>query len=98
MGIILSIPDRSIPSFIRWRPFLPLVDLHQSKSWAPDPQLRVGRPKVPIAPFKPLSKYQHQFGSAFGKHLRWYLWLHILAGWFFTSMLIAGISGLVQKG
>jgi hypothetical protein len=37
-------------------------------------------------------------GSAFGRCLRWYLWIHILMGWFFTSMLIAGITGLVQKG
>jgi hypothetical protein len=37
-------------------------------------------------------------GSTFGRCLRWYLWLHILMGWFFTSMLIAGITGLVQKG
>ena len=78
--------------------FLPLVDLGQAKHWAPDPGLRKPRPHVPLAPFKPLSKYQHQFGLAFGKHLRWYLWFHILAGWFFTSMLIAGITGLVQKG
>jgi hypothetical protein len=37
-------------------------------------------------------------GSTLGWCLRWYLWLHILAGWFFTLMLIAGITGLVQKG
>jgi hypothetical protein len=33
----------------------------------------------------------------YGKGLRIYRWIHILAGWFFTSMLIAGISGLVHK-
>jgi hypothetical protein len=54
--------------------FLPLVDLQQSKHWAPKSQ-----------------------GSRFGRCLRWYLWFHILMGWFFTSMLIAGITGLVQK-
>ncbi len=78
--------------------FLPLVDLHQAKHWAPDPEIRQLRPPAPVAAFKPLSKYQHQFGPAFGRRLRWYLWIHILAGWFFTSMLIAGITGLVQKG
>src|SRR6266849_7642360 len=76
--------------------FLPLVDLHQAKHWAPDPEIRQLRPPAPVAAFKPLSKYQHQFGPAFGRRLRWYLWIHILAGWFFTSMLIAGITGLVQ--
>jgi hypothetical protein len=55
--------------------FLPLVDLQQSKHWAPKSE-----------------------GSTFGRCLRWYLWLHILMGWFFTSILIAGITGLVQKG
>ena len=35
--------------------------------------------------------------SRLGRFLRVYLWIHIMAGWFFTSMLIAGISGLVHK-
>src|SRR6266849_3889977 len=35
--------------------------------------------------------------SAFGRFLRAYLWFHILLGWFFTSMLIAGITGLVHR-
>ncbi len=77
--------------------FVPLVELHQAKHWGPDPELRQNRPKVPLTLFRPLSKYQLQFGPAFGKHLRWYLWFHVLAGYFFTSMLIAGITGLAQK-
>ena len=28
--------------------------------------------------------------------LRWYLWLHILAGWTITPLLFAGLSGLVR--
>jgi hypothetical protein len=32
-----------------------------------------------------------------GKALRGYLWVHTLLGWFFASMLIAGVTGLVQK-
>ena len=32
-----------------------------------------------------------------GRNLRRYLWFHTLAGWFFASMLIAGVTGLVQK-
>jgi hypothetical protein len=35
---------------------------------------------------------------ACGRCLRWYLWVHILAGWFFASMLIASITGLVRNG
>jgi hypothetical protein len=77
--------------------FLPLVELHQAKFWGPDPAPRPNRPRIALATFKPLSRYHHQFGPAFGKFLRWYLWIHIMAGWFFTSMLIAGITGLAQK-
>jgi hypothetical protein len=28
--------------------------------------------------------------------LRWYLWLHILAGWILTPLLFAGLSGLIR--
>lgn len=31
-----------------------------------------------------------------GALLRYYLWIHILAGWFFTAMLVAGVTGLVH--
>ena len=30
--------------------------------------------------------------------LRWYLWLHILAGWTLTPLLFAGLSGLIRPG
>jgi hypothetical protein len=29
--------------------------------------------------------------------LRFYMWLHILAGWVFTSLLVVGLSGLVKR-
>jgi hypothetical protein len=29
--------------------------------------------------------------------LRGYLWIHIIAGWFFTTALLAGLSGLFHK-
>lgn len=77
--------------------FLPIVDLRQAKHWAPDPEPRESR-QVRLAAFWPLSKYQCQLGRNFGRFLRRYLWLHILMGWFFTLMLVAGFSGLVQKG
>jgi hypothetical protein len=31
-----------------------------------------------------------------GIGLRYYLWIHILAGWFFSAMLVAGVTGLVH--
>jgi hypothetical protein len=30
--------------------------------------------------------------------LRWYLWVHILLGWIFTSILVAGLTGLIRNG
>jgi hypothetical protein len=79
--------------------FLLVVNLYQAKHWAPDPAYYQVRSPVPIAPFKPLSKYRlpYQFDPEFDRHLRWYLWLHIAAGWFFTLMLVAAFTGLVQS-
>jgi hypothetical protein len=80
--------------------FLPLVDLQQAKHWAPNPVFNQNCPPVPVGPFWPLSKYQlrFQFGPKFGRRLRCYLWVHIVAGWFYTLMLGAAFTGLVQKG
>jgi len=30
--------------------------------------------------------------------LRWYLWMHILAGGILTPFLFAGLSGLIRPG
>ncbi len=69
--------------------FLPVVELHQDKYWRPNPRHRVsgrttrsGEPRDPSAMPSRL--------------LRWYLWLHILAGWTITPLLFAGLSGLVR--
>jgi hypothetical protein len=35
--------------------------------------------------------------STSARYLRIYLWIHTLMGWFFTAMLIAGVTGLVQR-
>ncbi|MGA9723346.1 MAG: hypothetical protein WBQ86_12890 [Candidatus Binatus sp.] len=69
--------------------FLPVVELHQDKYWRPNPRhsvsgraTRSGEPRDPSAVPSRL--------------LRWYLWLHILAGWTITPLLFAGLSGLVR--
>ncbi len=41
---------------------------------------------------------QQQNTKYSGKMLRWYLWLHILIGWIFTSILVAGLAGLIRNG
>jgi hypothetical protein len=33
-----------------------------------------------------------------GRMLRWYLWLHILLGWIFTSILVGGFAQLIRNG
>lgn len=82
--------------------FLPLVDLQFAKHWLPAAQLRPQHSVDLLKhlrhwPFRWLPHWEHQFAPNFGEHLRWYFWLHILAGWFFTTMFVAGVTGLVRK-
>jgi hypothetical protein len=60
--------------------FLPVVDLHQGLYWRPNPRHGAGG----------------RMRGASGRLLRWYLWLHILAGWIITPLLAAGLTGLVR--
>ncbi|MGO9604146.1 MAG: hypothetical protein ACLQAT_12230 [Candidatus Binataceae bacterium] len=82
--------------------FLPLVNLQFAKHWLPAAKLSP-QPSVDLLehlrhwPFRWLPPWHHDFGPKFGKHLRWYFWLHILAGWFLTTMFVAGVTGLVRK-
>ena len=69
--------------------FLPVVELHQDKYWRPNPRHQVpGKTTREGAPRDP--------SSVPSRMLRWYLWLHILAGWMITPLLFAGLSGLVR--
>lgn len=43
------------------------------------------------------NRYQQKFGSTFAQYVRCYLWIHNIAGWFFTSMLVAGVTGLARS-
>ena len=45
----------------------------------------------------PQNSQQHNTKRS-GTVLRWYLWLHILLGWLFTSILVAGLAGLIRNG
>ncbi len=69
--------------------FLPVVELHQDKYWRPNPRHGV-RGRVTLAR-EPLDS-----SSLPSRFLRWYLWIHILAGWTITPLLFAGLSGLVR--
>jgi len=69
--------------------FLPVVDLSQGAYWRPNPRhsfkgsLRVAQREIDLAMIP-------------AAVLRWYLWIHIIAGWTLTPLLFAGLSGLIR--
>ncbi|HEY2664884.1 MAG TPA: hypothetical protein VGI47_11130 [Candidatus Binataceae bacterium] len=65
--------------------FFPLVELHQEQFWLPCPN-------------KGQSVRMFPFGWRFnlGSFLRMYLWIQILAGWIISTLLAAGLSGLIR--
>jgi hypothetical protein len=68
--------------------FLPVVDLHQGEYWRPNPAR--GAPSE--------SQTRSMERTYAGILLRWYLWVHILAGWLLTPLMFAGLSGLIRVG
>lgn len=62
--------------------FLPIVDFGQKAYWMPNPN----RGAV------------WMFGLTSGWFLRLYLWGHIAFGWLLTTLVVAGITGLVKTG
>jgi len=70
--------------------FLPVVDLHQGAYWRPNPRHRVANEPR-------LFGRRVALGVVPGMVLRWYLWVHILAGWAITPLLFAGLSGLLRS-
>jgi len=63
--------------------FTPLTYLHQANYWVPNP---TRGERLRLGFWSPTA----------GELLRLYSWLHVVAGWTLTSLLIAGLSGLVQ--
>ena len=69
--------------------FLPVVELHQDKYWRPNVRHRVqGKAKR--------GDERREPSSLPSRLLRYYMWVHILAGWTITPLLFAGLSGLVR--
>ena len=71
--------------------FVPLVDLHQTKYWLPNPNKdswqctwKAGRIDL------------RWIRINFGGLLRLYLWLHISMGWILTTLLVVGFTGLIR--
>ncbi|MBV8359689.1 MAG: hypothetical protein JO189_17390, partial [Deltaproteobacteria bacterium] len=53
-----------------------------------------------LLPFVDLYQAKHWVPNAQsqgGRILRRYLWVHTLLGWYFATMILAGLSGIVQK-
>jgi hypothetical protein len=108
-GVLTQIPEQDAAVYQPFNgfvysleTFLPLVDLHFAKHWLPAAQLSPQHSVDLLKhlrrwPFRWLPPWDHAFGANFGEHLRWYFWFHILAGWFFTTMFVAGVTGLVRK-
>ena len=67
--------------------FLPVVDLHQGMFWRPNPR-HPARARA--------AQSSAGSGTVTATLLRWYLWMHILAGWILTPLLFAGLSGLIR--
>ncbi|MHA1942403.1 MAG: hypothetical protein ACXACY_26160 [Candidatus Hodarchaeales archaeon] len=62
--------------------FVPFLDLHQEKFWLPDPT-------------KPAKNTF--LGYKRGWWARSYLWIHIILGWVFTTLLVATITGIIRR-
>jgi hypothetical protein len=68
--------------------FLPIVNLGQKDYWAPN--VNSGVAQIPVSRSLIL---KFTWGSA----LRAYLIVHIIFGWIFTTLWVAGLTGLVRK-
>ena len=62
--------------------FVPIVDFYQKSYWLPNANRGA---EIPLVFLKT------------GALLRWYFWLHIVAGWVLTSLWVAGFTGLVRR-
>lgn len=74
--------------------FVPLVRLRQEEFWQPNPRQPAARE---VCLFGKLSRHAHRCGSRFSQRVRYYLWIHTLAGWILTPLFVAGLTGLVKS-
>ena len=88
--------DASKSNYPRFQPFiysmdtfLPIVDLGQKNYWAPNANSGF-LAKFPLSP-------SFAFNFTWGSALRIYLLVQIILGWIFTTLWVAGFTGLVRK-
>jgi len=60
--------------------FVPIVNFHVASNWLPDKNRKGEKFKIPVN----------------GGCIRVYMWIHIAAGWFFTTFLVVGLTGLIR--
>ena len=91
------------PFVYSFETFIPLVDLQQAKHWLPQVSTT---PKGPVDLLGPLSNFlptklnpnlKHQFGSNMGERLRLYVWAHVVVGWLFAGMFVAGVTRALRR-
>ncbi len=70
--------------------FVPLIKLQVADSYAPNAN-RGDLYKSSAPCFIP------SFPVTGGSLLRYYLWFHIIAGWFFTTLWVGGLTGLIRR-
>jgi len=52
---------------------------------------------LPIVDLHQESYWLPSVNKPYGALARWYMWLHIAVGWIFTTLAVAGFTGLVKK-
>ncbi|HEX4209638.1 MAG TPA: hypothetical protein VHY56_04535 [Candidatus Binataceae bacterium] len=77
--------------------FMPVVDLHQGIYWRPNPLHARHGERATLPGGLPNNSTMTMGGETAATMLRWYLWLHILAGWTITPLLFAGLAGLLRN-
>ena len=67
--------------------FVPLLKLEVSQYWLPNANAGTPVPVIGGRLFLP---------KTWGGGLRFYLWVHIIAGWLLTTLWVGGLAGLVK--
>ena len=65
--------------------FVPLVDLHQVRYWLPNIK------RIPM-----IDPDLHPLWRVMGIITPVYFWVHILLGWFVTTLLVVGLTGIIR--
>lgn len=76
--------------------FLPIIDFRQETLWQPNGASKT----MHLIEALNIGNWQLYPKMAFivnGKFIKYYYWLHILLGWFFSLFFVAGLSGLVRR-